>query len=160
MRVVFCLDGPTASMIRVVAVAAVALRLETAEITLLHVVDSGPRHLVELPRARPGRPALPPERRRSLDAAERERAEEVLAAAREALRPDLPHAAFSSQVLAGCPEQEIVRYLDRIAADVAVLGARPGGQPGPASIGHVARFVLDHTRCSVLLVRPGAARDV
>ena len=62
--------------------------------------------------------------------------------------------------LAGRPEQEIVRYLDRIAADVAVLGALPGGQPGPASIGHVARFVLDHTRCSVLLVRPGAARDV
>jgi nucleotide-binding universal stress UspA family protein len=153
MRVVFCLDGPTASMVRVLADARVTLRLETAEITLLHVVDSGPRHLVDLPRARPGRPPLPPERRRSLDAAERERAEEVLAAARDALRPDLPHAAFSSQVLAGRPEQEIVRYLDRVAANVVVLGARPGAPAGPASIGHVARFVLDHARCSVLLVR-------
>ena len=44
--------------------------------------------------------------------------------------------------------------------DVIVIGAREGyGDPtqiGPRSVGHVARFVLDHAPCPVLLVRPRA----
>jgi hypothetical protein len=39
-------------------------------------------------------------------------------------------------------------------ADVLVL-SRADGHPGPRSIAHETRFVLDHAPCAVLLVWPG-----
>ena len=58
----------------------------------------------------------------------------------------------------GRPELEIVNAAAEWRADVIVIGARAeyGGVPhvGPRSVGHVARFVLDHAPCPVLLVRP------
>ena len=44
------------------------------------------------------------------------------------------------------------------AADLIVICSRsshsPGPPLGPKSVGHIARFVLDHAPCPVLLVRP------
>ena len=64
-------------------------------------------------------------------------------------------AAFgrsSEQVaLRGRAEHEVVAAAAR--AELLVL-ARDGdrGRPGPKSIGHAARFVLDHVTCRVLLI--------
>jgi hypothetical protein len=54
-------------------------------------------------------------------------------------------------VLRGRSEHEVVTAAAR--ADLLVL-ARDGdrGRPGPKSIGHAARFVLDHVTCRVLLI--------
>jgi nucleotide-binding universal stress UspA family protein len=58
----------------------------------------------------------------------------------------------------GRPEREIVNSAAEWQADLVILCPRAeyGGKPtiGPKSVGHVARFVLDHAPCPVLLVRP------
>lgn len=63
----------------------------------------------------------------------------------------------------GRPEREIVNTATEWAADLVVICPRSpqsAGPPlGPKSVGHVARFVLDHAPCPVLLVRP-IAREV
>lgn len=58
----------------------------------------------------------------------------------------------------GRPEREIIRIADEHTVDLIVLGAgrdthgrHPG--PGPMPLAPVARFVTDHTRCGVLLLR-------
>jgi nucleotide-binding universal stress UspA family protein len=53
--------------------------------------------------------------------------------------------------LRGRPEEEVLAALGD--ADLLVL-ARDGerDRPGPRSIGHATRFVLDHAPCDVLLV--------
>jgi nucleotide-binding universal stress UspA family protein len=56
--------------------------------------------------------------------------------------------------LRGRPEHEVVAACTDF--DVLVL-ARDGerGRPGPHSLGHRTRFVVDHAPCRVLLVWPG-----
>jgi len=72
----------------------------------------------------------------------------------------LPNAeTFQRQ---GRPEREIVNVAAEWRADLVILCPRAeyGGKPtiGPESLGHVARFVVDHAPCPVLLVR-ALARD-
>jgi nucleotide-binding universal stress UspA family protein len=59
----------------------------------------------------------------------------------------------------GRPEEVIVRTAADRTVDLIVVRAAEGaaGQPrlGPASVGHTARFVLDHAPCDVLLLRQG-----
>jgi nucleotide-binding universal stress UspA family protein len=72
-------------------------------------------------------------------------------------------AGFSDKIIAtelrrGRPEREITHFADEIQADMVVIGARyKGGSvgpiTGPASIGPVARFVIDHTRCDLLVIK-------
>jgi nucleotide-binding universal stress UspA family protein len=58
----------------------------------------------------------------------------------------------------GRPEREIIQCAAEWHADVIVICSRSpafgGPSLGPKSVGHVARFVLDHAPCPVLLVRP------
>jgi nucleotide-binding universal stress UspA family protein len=53
----------------------------------------------------------------------------------------------------------VVAAAGRLGCRLVVLRASQGaaGVPriGPASVGHTARFVLDHAPCDVLLVRDG-----
>lgn len=57
----------------------------------------------------------------------------------------------------GKPEQIIVAVAHEAQASLVAIRARENaeGHPfiGPASVGHVARFVLDHAPCDVLLLR-------
>jgi nucleotide-binding universal stress UspA family protein len=67
----------------------------------------------------------------------------------------LPNAeTFQRQ---GRPEREIVNVAAEWQADLVIICPRGeyGGKPSirPKSVGHVARFVLDHAPCPVLLVR-------
>ena len=63
----------------------------------------------------------------------------------------------------GRPEREIVNAAAEWRADVVIVCSRAEygekAQIGPRSVGHVARFVLDHAPCPVLLVRPLARKQ-
>jgi nucleotide-binding universal stress UspA family protein len=63
----------------------------------------------------------------------------------------------------GRPEREIVNTAAEWHADLVIICPRAeyGGRHviGPKSVGHVARFVLDHAPCPVLLVRPLAREE-
>jgi nucleotide-binding universal stress UspA family protein len=139
------------------------------DLTLLHVVDLEARMLAGEGLAMrhapwPARSQSATDRR--LDEADEAGAAALLAAWKERFEAEFPAAvAITSVVRRGRPEQSIVRAAEDVGADAIVLSARPGpraAEPGPRSVGHVARFVLDHSPVPVLLVRgavlgPGGA---
>ncbi len=58
----------------------------------------------------------------------------------------------------GRPELEIVNFAAEWHADLVVVSSRAAWREkreiGPKSVGHVARYVVDHAPCPVLLLRP------
>jgi nucleotide-binding universal stress UspA family protein len=129
----------------------------TTDLVLVHVVDLGPRHEWEHARERfVGRAPLRPERRANLADAERQQGEAVLAWAEAAVRDAGYRGPIAPHLRAGHPERELVAAAASLGAGVIVLRARERAGPapaGPASVGHVARFVVDHAPCPVLLLR-------
>jgi len=140
------------------------------DLHLLHVINVGPRHTLEhllhgprhhpphpppphLPRHPP--PPPPPEHERRIDEAE----EAAATAALEEARLEAERAGFHVHVYQerGHPEQIVISSAASLRCRLIAIHARKGGagRPhlGPASIGHVARFVLDHAPCDVLLLR-------
>ncbi len=127
-----------------------------AELLLLHVIDTGPRQELERlggplrhgPRGGPGR-------ERELDAAEESGGQGALDEAFATAQAAGLRA--TTRLERGKPEQVIVRVADEVKAALIVIDARdnPTEHPphGPASVGHTARFVLDHAPCDVLLLR-------
>jgi nucleotide-binding universal stress UspA family protein len=119
---------------------------------ILYVIDTGPRKDIEHTRIRFLRRRDPPRPRRDeMKQAELAAAQDVL---NEGLRY-LPNAeTFQRQ---GRPEREIVNVAAEWQANLVAICPRGeyGAKPtiGPRSVGHVARFVLDHAPCPVLLVR-------
>jgi nucleotide-binding universal stress UspA family protein len=129
--------------------------LSTAEpptFGLLFVTDTGPRREIEHLRERFHRHSGPPPREEEMRQAERLSAQDILD---EGLR-HFPRAETLKRE--GRPEREIVNTAAEWQADLIVVCPRAeyGGRHkiGPKSVGHVARFVLDHAPCPVLLVRP------
>jgi nucleotide-binding universal stress UspA family protein len=156
MRVLCCLDGTNTQQ-----VSHAAQMFSTAEpltIALLTVIDAGPRRDMDRTRERFWRPPLRhgPLTDEMQDA-ERAVSEEVLKAA----LGDLPQA--ETLLRQGLPELEIVNAAAEWRADVIFICPRAEyGEPphiGPRSVGHVARFVLDHAPCPVLLLRPLAGEQ-
>lgn len=138
-----------------------------ASIEVLHVVDEAGRLELEFQRFRrpggggpgwperrpspPGRHRLPPDQERRIEQAEAAGEEVILATAMAALGREA-----QPMVLRGRPEREIVARAEASRAGLVVLAARPYEAPtpsGPHSIGHVARFVIDHAPCPALVVR-------
>jgi nucleotide-binding universal stress UspA family protein len=132
---------------------------EPAVVTLLHVVESGPRELAGPdPALRRGPWPLP--RRDAIERrfaeADDEAAASLLALWRDRFVAAMPGVSFETLVASGRPEQEIVAAAGRLSVDAIILCARPRTgptEPGPRSVGHVARFVVDHSPAPVLLVR-------
>lgn len=151
MRVLCCLDGTNAGQ---VSKATESLSSsEPLTCGLFYVTDTGPRKDIEHTRERFLRPAgRALAREEEMQHAERGAAEDIF---QEGLRY-LPKAEILQRK--GRPEREIVNLAAEWQADVVVICPRAeyGGKPmiGPKSVGHVARFVLDHAPCPVLLVRP------
>lgn len=112
-----------------------------------------------------------------MDNAEREIAAEVLNEASALLQSF--NVPIEQVILRGRPEREITGYIDDHPADLLVIGSRysqqaqnhpeppPPPKPkhpddlpppkyksgrGPQSIGPVARFVIDHVGCDLLLI--------
>ena len=130
-----------------------ALRpLDGVGMILAHVIDAGPRHGLALGRARAGGRPLPPHQLRSIGEAERTSA---LAVLEEASQVATAFGARASLVsVEGDPGPELVRLVRERQPDLLVVGAgRLPGQPGPHSLGRVARFAVDHSERPVLLLR-------
>ncbi len=150
MRVLCCLDGTNVEQVS----KATEMLLATQSLTLgiLYVIDTGPRKDIEHTRERFLRPPGPPgSRQYEMQQAEQAAAQDIL---NEGLRY-LPNAETLQRQ--GRPEREIVNVAAEWQADLVIICPRAeyGGKPviGPRSVGHVARFVLDHAPCPVLLVR-------
>ncbi len=143
-----------ADLVRHIARGAAALG---AELLLVHVIDLGPRHELEHlpgPLLRRG-PHGGPERTRVMDAAEVAAGERALAEALAVAQAG--GLTAQTRLERGKPEQVIVSLARETGANQIAIGARqaPEHHPklGPGSVGHAARFVLDHAPCDVLLVR-------
>jgi nucleotide-binding universal stress UspA family protein len=126
------------------------------ELLLLEVIDTGPRHGLErlIGPLRHG-PLGGHEREDALTAAEDNASRAALGEAEEAARAAGLH--LRALVERGRPEQIIVRVAEDEGVSLIAIEAHEGaeGHPsvGPASVGHTARFVLDHAPCDVLLLR-------
>jgi len=153
MRVLVCLDGTNGEQVS----KATEILSATQSLTLgiLYVIDTGPRKDIEHTRERfLRRPGPPRSREDEMEQAELAAAQDIL---NEGLRY-LPDAETFQRL--GRPEREIVNVAAEWQADLVIICPRGeyGGKPaiGPKSVGHVARFVLDHAPCPVLLVRQTA----
>jgi nucleotide-binding universal stress UspA family protein len=129
------------------------------EITLLHVEEIGLRELAaDAPVVRRGpwpQPRRSEIQHRMADADDAGAAA-LLALWQERFELALPTTKITQLVGQGRPEQEIVAAAKRLNSDAVVLCARPQSgptEPGPRSVGHVARFVVDHSPVAVLLMR-------
>jgi nucleotide-binding universal stress UspA family protein len=151
MRVLCCLDGTNIEQVSKALRELWATQAPT--LGIVYVTDTGPRHDIGHIRERflrsPG-PHGP--REHEMQRAEHAAAQDVL---NEGLHR-LPNAETLQRQ--GRPEREIVNVAAEWRADLLILCPRAeyGGKPtiGPKSVGHVARFVLDHAPCPVLLLRP------
>ncbi|MFN2520405.1 MAG: universal stress protein [Candidatus Limnocylindria bacterium] len=154
-RTVLCAVGPrdTGRLVEL------AVTMFGAERCVLHMVfaahDGAPQELIGL-RGSLGRgPRRGSERLEQVENAVRRTGDEVLAEAAEAAQ----RAGLGAQrhLVRGRPEREIVDLAAKLQADLLVVGAREGeygpSEAGPRSVGHVARFVIDHAPCPVLVVR-------
>lgn len=130
-----------------------------AELLLVHVIHTGPRQdMGQFGSSLRQRPRGPAPRTESIDAAEdaagRDALEEAASVAQAA------NASVTTRLERGKPEQLLVALARETRADLVVLRAREhaGNHPvvGPPSVGHVARFVVDHAPCDVLLLRQRA----
>ncbi len=156
MRLLCCLDG--SNIERISHAVTSFLPSEGLTLGLLYVIDSGPHGDIGLQRERFLRPHKPaPMRRDQMREADEGNAQDIL---EEGLRY-LPGADTLRRE--GRPEREIVNCAAEWNADLIVICPRSpqSGGPtlGPKSVGHVARFVLDHAPCAVLLVRIPAPRS-
>ena len=143
------------------------------ELYLLDVIDSGPRNTLEdylhgprhlrrppPPPPAPGRPSLPPEREQPIDEAEQAAGRAAL----EEARQEAERAGFQihTEIQKGRPEQVIVQLAQKWGCQLIAIRSSEGteGRPhiGPESVGHTARFVLDHAPCDVLLLREAGER--
>jgi nucleotide-binding universal stress UspA family protein len=156
MRVLGCLDGTNAEQVGYAV--QMFTESEPLSIALLTVVDEGPRKGIDQIRERYWRSPMhrQPVTKEILDA--------EAASAQETLNAGLGYVKSAEKLVRhGRPELEIVNAAAEWKADVIVIGAHAEyGEPpqiGPKSVGHVARFVLDHAPCPVLLVRPLAREE-
>ncbi|MBX5448498.1 universal stress protein [Thermogemmatispora sp.] len=154
LRLLGCLDGVNAEVLgQAISQLWPSASGQQPQVGLLYVIDTRPRGELERRRERFWRPPhLPLARQEQLRQAERETAQEILQEGARYVR--------GAELLQreGRAEQEILRCAQEWGATLIVLCARSprgerGPEQGPASVGHVARFVLDHASCPVLLLR-------
>jgi nucleotide-binding universal stress UspA family protein len=133
---------------------AAALLPPGADITLLHVAGTEAEALAGASRhGLLGRHPPPPPAPEPLRAISERAAQELLADAESRLGRPARREARRGRV-----EREVVAAAESM--DLLVL-ARTGDRrrPGPHSLGHAVRFVVDHAPCGVLLVWPDGPRQ-
>jgi nucleotide-binding universal stress UspA family protein len=175
VRILSCLDGTNAEQIGKALKELSAL--QALAVGMLHVTDTRPRKDLDLIRERfwrrsvhpphlplppehpPQPPAQPPQHPPINPPREQEIAEAERASAADILNEGRRYFAGAETLeREGRPELEIVNLAAEWRADLVLVCSRavyPGREEvGPKSVGHVARFVLDHAPCPVLLLRP------
>jgi nucleotide-binding universal stress UspA family protein len=129
------------------------------ELAVLHVIETEARGLAATDPAL--RHALWPRQvhrvtEQDMDQADEGRASALLASWSDRLRAALPGAAVTTVVRRGRAERAIIAAAEELHPAAIVVCSRAGtgpAEPGPRSVGHVARFVLDHSPVPVVLVR-------
>lgn len=151
MRILVCLDGTNIEQL--ITALKTLVKVEQRDIALLNVTDSGPHKEIDRKRD-----SLLRGRRSTDPLDERMRMAEIVAA-QDILQEGsryIPDAELIHHD--GRPEREIVQFAFDWNADLILICSRSPRvdrpEVGPKSVGHVARFVLDHAPCPVLLVRP------
>ncbi len=132
------------------------LPLEGHELLFVYVHDTGVRGGMDLVRDRFHGRHLPAERAQTLSEAESEKADSILSEA--AALATSKGAVVHMEAGSGEPGRVLARLAAERRASLIVIGARSGDgdlPPWPKSLGHTARFVLDHSPCPVLLLRHG-----
>ena len=128
--------------------------LSGSELVLVHVIDNGARGEMDLARGRLLPRPMPKHRLRAIGDAERRAAEvalEEVATVAKSLGA-LPEALSAE----GEPGRVVSRLAEERSCDLVAVAARVDRdheRPGPHSVGHSARFVLDHSPRPVLLLR-------
>lgn len=151
MRILCCLDGTNIEQIS--TAIKMLVHDNTATIGLLYVTDEAPHMGMQRTRERFLRPSGPlSHRQEQMREAEQGTAQDILnEGARYFSGTELIHRA-------GRPEREIVNYAAEWSADIIIICSHTHydgrTEIGPKSVGHTARFVLDHAPCPVLLTRP------
>ncbi|BCL77897.1 universal stress protein [Ktedonobacteria bacterium brp13] len=151
MRILCCLDGTNITQLQQAVSTLIKIDQQSA-IGLLYVIDSGPRHDMQRRRESLFRTGPLPQRQEArMDAAETTAAQDILQEGSKYF----PTAEILQR--SGQPEQQIIYVIFSWQADVVLLCPRSPEQDGPSigphSLGHVARFVIDHAGCPVLLIR-------
>ena len=129
------------------------------DLLILHVIDTEARLGLQKALGGPGllRPGERPRQGQAINAAEEAAGKTALEETLQAAGKAQFHAETMLQ--RGRPEQVIIQTGRDWQADLIVIWASEGlqGRPqiGPASVGHTARFVLDHAPCNVLYLRKG-----
>ncbi|MGO9409170.1 MAG: universal stress protein [Spirochaetia bacterium] len=122
------------------------------DLVLVHVLDTGPRHDLNHLEG-----TLRPHhlQQEELDTAEHETGSEALKEASEEASRAGMH--FTTRLVRGRPEHVIVSLAEEIEVNMVALFARerPRGHPvqGPPSVGHTARFIIDHAPVDVVVFR-------
>jgi nucleotide-binding universal stress UspA family protein len=150
MRVLCCLDGTNVE--RLSQATEILSTAPSIVFGLLYVIDTGPQKDLEHTRERFLRFSGSP-RARQLEMREAEKS-----SAKDIMKEGLAsYPAGKALERNGRPEREIVGVANEWQADLVVICPRTNysekPSTGPKSVGHVARFVLDHAPCAVLLVR-------
>jgi nucleotide-binding universal stress UspA family protein len=128
--------------------------LSRQELVLVHVLDNGAREEMELAGGRLRSRPIPRHRLRKIGEAERQAAR---AALDEAVEVALALGALPETLVEeGEPGAVLCRRIEERGCELAVVAPNAGRLPiaaGPKSVGHTARFVLDHSPRPVLLIR-------
>ncbi|HEY7035586.1 MAG TPA: universal stress protein [Thermomicrobiales bacterium] len=138
---------------RVAALLDAAANALSSDLTwiVLHVVDTRPLH--EVDRALGGLPVHGPGRHRVEDRLQRA-AQEQDDAVKAEVAAWLHARGRDAEVVVshGRPEQEILRLADARGIDLIALGSEHPGV-GPHPLSPPVRFLIDHAKCDVLLLR-------
>jgi len=131
------------------------LDLGSADLLLAYVEGPSPRAGLEMVRERPGSHPMPPHREKELREAEDHAGAEAIS---EAVAAAQDYGAKPEAIrLAGKPGQAVCELAEQRHADLVVVwvGGRDRPPIGPGSLGPAARFIADHSRAPVLLLRAG-----
>jgi nucleotide-binding universal stress UspA family protein len=131
------------------------LELTGTELLLAYIEGPSGRAGLEMVRGQPVSRPMPPHRERELHEAEEVAGEAAIADAEAAARD---HGAKTETIrIAGKPGHTICALADELRADLVVVRAGGKDRPpiGPGSLGPAARFIADHCRAPVLLLRTG-----
>lgn len=131
------------------------------QLVLLHVIDTRPEERIGLAGKRHHRSdkLISEVEERMMNVGTEGAAQILREAADKCLLLGWNEPQLTTLTFMGHPEREIVRAAsDReLAVGLVCIGASHSGgakpKPGPGSVGHVARYVLDHSPCDVLLLR-------
>lgn len=134
------------------------LRPDDLRLLLVYVINQEHHEALHVPgglgRLRAPRPA----RQQAITQADEQAATIAIQRAYDtAIAAGLRPEQIERQTISGRPEDAIVALAEQRGCDLIVLRARDEVHVhvprGPASIGHVTRFILDHATCDVLLMR-------